>query len=90
MFFGTPHDGPNFPQLLSNICTSIARSISGNLGNDVMEALKKGSLFSDILQLRFKHQLEDYKITSFCGGIGNVSAAGIVFPAPRLTVNLAG
>lgn len=90
MFFGTPHDGPNLPQFFGNICSSIVRSISENSQNDVIDALTQGSLFSDILQDRFKHQLEDYKIVSFYEGIGNVGAARIRRFSPKLTVHLAG
>ena len=37
-----------------------------------MEALKKGSLFSDSLQNQWRHQLDRYQIVTFYEGIGNV------------------
>jgi hypothetical protein len=44
----------------------------GNPSNDIMEALKNESLYSDILKETWRHQLEKYKIVSFYEGIGNV------------------
>ena len=37
-----------------------------------MEVLRSGSLFSDILQESWRHQLSSYKIISFYEGIGEV------------------
>jgi hypothetical protein len=42
-----------------------------------MEALKNGSLYSDVLKENWRHQLEKYRIVSFYEGIGNVC---IMFP----------
>ena len=39
-----------------------------------MEALKRGSLFSDYLQNQWRHQLEHYQIVTFYEGIGDVGA----------------
>ncbi len=44
-------------------CVAISRAIPGHPSNDIMEALKKGSLFSDILQDNWI-QLERYRIVS--------------------------
>lgn len=43
-----------------------------------MEALKKGSLFSDSLQTQWRHQLDRYKIVTFYEGIGNVSVSILI------------
>ena len=43
-----------------------------------MEALEKGSLFSDVLQEGWRHQLSLYKIVSFYEGIGDVWSDSIV------------
>ena len=43
-----------------------------------MEALKKGSLFSDSLQTQWRHQLDRYKIVTFYEGIGNVSVTILI------------
>lgn len=37
-----------------------------------MEALKKGSLFSDALQNQWRHQIKQYQIVTFYEGIGDV------------------
>ena len=63
-FFGTPHQGGNFAKL-GDIAASITRSILRNPSNTFMEALKKDSLFSDVLVGDFRHQLEDYYVLSF-------------------------
>ncbi|KAI9807419.1 MAG: hypothetical protein M1833_000164 [Piccolia ochrophora] len=37
-----------------------------------MQALQHGSLFSDVLQENWKHQLNSYRIVSFYEGVGNI------------------
>lgn len=41
--------------------------------NDIIETLKKGSLFTDVLTEHWRQQLESYQIVSFWEGIGDVS-----------------
>jgi hypothetical protein len=66
MFFGTPHaGGKDFLVKLGKTCARIMTAISTNPSNDIMQALQKGSLFSDILQENWRHQLNSYKIVSF-------------------------
>jgi hypothetical protein len=74
MFFGTPHSGPtdDLKVKFGRACVKIAQSMPWKVSNDIMEALKKGSLFSDILCEHWRHQLEQYQIVSFYEGIGNV------------------
>jgi hypothetical protein len=79
MFFGTPHTGPE-PSMkvkFGETCVAIANSLpwKSSTKNDVMQALKKGSLFSDVLGEHWRHQLELYQIVSFWEGIGNVCLA---------------
>lgn len=38
-----------------------------------MEGLKHDSLFSDALQMQWRHLLNQYQIVTFYEGIGNVS-----------------
>jgi hypothetical protein len=52
---------------------AIIRALPGVQSNDIMETLKKGSLFSDILQENWRRQLGQYSIVSFYEGKGNVS-----------------
>lgn len=59
--------------LCSKASVRIAQSLlPGVQSNDIMEALKAQSLFSDSLQNSFRHQLNDYQIVTFYEGIGNV------------------
>jgi hypothetical protein len=74
VFFGTPHDGPTVDTKVrfGKICAAIAQALPGNPSNDIMQALEKGTLFSDHLHEHFRQQLEQYQIVSFYEGIGNV------------------
>jgi hypothetical protein len=54
-------------------CVAIVQAIPGHPSSDLMEALRKGSLFSDLLQESWRHQLENYQIVSFYEGKGDVS-----------------
>ncbi|KAN0102725.1 hypothetical protein V8E51_011038 [Hyaloscypha variabilis] len=74
MFFGTPHSGPtdDLKVKFGKACVGIAQSMPWKVSNDIMEALKKGSLFSDILSEHWRHQLEQYQIISFYEGVGNL------------------
>lgn len=75
-FFATPHDGGDRKLVnLGAVAAKIATSAGFQKGDDVLETLKKGSLFSDILQEHFRHQLENYNIVSFWGSEDNVSDA---------------
>lgn len=84
MFFGTPHSGPtnDFMVKFGRVCVDIAQSMPWKVSNDIMDALKKGSLFSDVLYEQWRHQLEQYQIISFYEGIGNVRPFPIFFLAP--------
>ena len=74
VFFGTPHAGGKDALVsIGKLSARVATSILQNPSKDVMEALTKGSLFSDVLQESWRHQLNLYKIVSFYEGIGDVS-----------------
>ena len=73
VFFGTPHAGGKDALVsIGKLSARVATSILQNPSKDVMEALTKGSLFSDVLQESWRHQLNLYKIVSFYEGIGDV------------------
>ncbi|KAH8659274.1 hypothetical protein BGZ60DRAFT_544318 [Tricladium varicosporioides] len=74
MFFGTPHSGPtnDLKVKFGRVCVDIAQSMPWKASNDIMEALEKRSLFSDVLHEHWRHQLEQYQIISFYEGIGNL------------------
>ena len=76
IFFGTPHGGPgkDWKIVLGKTCVRIVQATPGTPSNDIMEALRKGSLFSDALQSQWRHQLRCYKIVTFYEGIGDVMA----------------
>ena len=52
----------------------MVKAVQRKPSNDIIEALKAGSLFADVLKEAWRHQLNLYKIVSFYEGIGNVRA----------------
>ncbi len=74
MFFGTPHSGPSddLKVKFGRACVKIAQSMPWKVSSDIMNALKKGSVFSEILGEHWRHHLEQYQIVSFYERIGNV------------------
>lgn len=73
IFFGTPHSGGADGLVkMGKVASCIVTSLSINPPNDIMEAVKHGSLYSDILQESFRQQLLNYKIVPFYEGIGDV------------------
>ena len=75
MFFGTPHGGPKdiLQVALGKLCVRWVQAMPGAQKNRIMEALKPGSLFDDLLKDNFSHQLNLYHIVSFYEGIGDLS-----------------
>jgi hypothetical protein len=75
-FFGTPHAGGNDTLVsFGRSCANIVNAVTRSAPNDLMEAVSSGSLYTDILQETWRHQLNDYRIISFYEGVGNVSSA---------------
>ncbi|RDL31471.1 uncharacterized protein BP5553_09680 [Venustampulla echinocandica] len=74
VFFGTPHAGPSddLKVKFAKSCVSVAQSMPWRVSNDIMEGLKRGSLFSDVLHENWRHQLEQYRFLSFYEGIGSI------------------
>lgn len=79
LFFGTPHggSGKDWKTVLGERCARIVQSTPGKTSNDMLEALRKGSLFSDILQEQWRHQIDNYQFVTFYEGIGSVLATFI-------------
>lgn len=74
VFFGTPHAGGKDGLVaLGSVAAGIAQSIRLQPSSDIVETLKKGSLFTDVLTEHSRHQLESYLIVSFWEGTGDVS-----------------
>jgi len=66
VFFGTPHRGGNAGLVgLGDLSIRIAQGLFRNPPNDMMDALRGGSMFEDVLQENWRHQLTHYKIVSF-------------------------
>ncbi|CAH0021707.1 unnamed protein product [Clonostachys rhizophaga] len=72
-FFATPHHGGSEPLVsLGKIVTKLAKISGFQKGDDVMNTLKGGSIFSDIIQEHWKNQQQNYDIISFWGGLDEV------------------
>jgi hypothetical protein len=75
-FFSTPHNGGDWKLVnLGGLAAKVATAAGFQKGDDVLETLKNGSIFSDIMQEHWRHQLLQYDIISFWGGLDNVSNA---------------
>ena len=73
MFFGTPHAGGNGTLVaVGSLVAEIATKLGFRPKSDIVSTLKDGSIFSDILQESFRHQLLSYQIVSYYEKIGNV------------------
>jgi hypothetical protein len=74
VFMGTPHDGPADRSKIAfgKMCAKIGKKLYGNDSMDLMEALSKNSLFSDVLEANWRHQLEKYQVISCYGTIDPV------------------
>jgi len=63
VFFDTPHSGGNESLVaLGKTCAHNVTALSFTPSNDIMEAAQHGSLFSDVPQENWRHQLTSYKI----------------------------
>jgi hypothetical protein len=74
VFFATPHHGRDTTLVsLGGVVAEIATAIGYQKGDDVLETLKSGSIFSEIMQKHWRHQLLKYDIISFWGALDKVS-----------------
>ncbi|KAI0849693.1 hypothetical protein F5Y00DRAFT_48651 [Daldinia vernicosa] len=81
VFFATPHYGGDGTLVtLGDVVCKIAKSLGFWRGESVLETLKRKSIFSDIMQEQWRHQLEQYYIVSFWGAFDSV--------VPRLSARL--
>jgi triacylglycerol esterase/lipase EstA (alpha/beta hydrolase family) len=73
-FFATPHHGGDWKLVsLGGVVTKVATAVGFQQGDDVVETLKDGSMFSDIIQDHWRHQLLRYHLISFWGTLDSVS-----------------
>ncbi|SPO06474.1 uncharacterized protein DNG_09164 [Cephalotrichum gorgonifer] len=69
-FFATPHNGSDHALVsLGSTAATIASTLGFQKGDDVIETLKSGSIFSDIMQNHWRQQLLQYDIVSFWGAL---------------------
>ncbi|KAH7009230.1 uncharacterized protein B0I36DRAFT_60540 [Microdochium trichocladiopsis] len=89
-FFATPHNGGDWKLVsLGGLAAKIATSAGFQKGDDVLETLKAGSIFSDIMQEHWRHQLLRYDIISFWGsqdGVVPKESARLSLPGDRENV----
>jgi hypothetical protein len=84
-FFATPHHGGDWLLVsLGGVAAKIATAAGFQKGDDVLKTLKSGSMFSDIMQEHWRHQLLNYDIISFWGAQDGVSLRHL-----RVSENLA-
>lgn len=62
----------------------VIRGVFRKPPNDLLEAVKDGSLFSDVLNDNWRHQLDLYKIVSFYEADEAVGELQPATPAPLL------
>jgi hypothetical protein len=75
-FFATPHNGGDWKAVkLGTLASRIATTAGFQQGDDIMEVLKSGSMFSNIMQEHWRHRLLEYDIVSFWGALDNVYLA---------------
>ena len=64
LFFAVPYQGGH-GAALGAIAKNIVRPLTGENRNDLVESLKRNSLFQESLAEHFKERLEDYRVFSF-------------------------
>jgi hypothetical protein len=87
-FFATPHHGGDWMLVsLGSVAAKIATAMGFQKGDDVLETLKNGSIFSDIMKEHWRHQLLKYDIVSFWGALDSVSLGSCMNLAYLLIVS---
>lgn len=72
-FFATPHDGGKQSLVnIGQIAAKIALNLGFQKGDNILETLKDGSMFSDLMHEHWKQRLLEYPIVSFWGTLDNV------------------
>jgi hypothetical protein len=89
-FFATPHNGGDSKLVsLGKLTSKIATKAGFQKGDDVLEVLKSGSMFSDLMQEHWRHQPLEYDIVSFWGGLDSIvpwESARLGLPGDRENV----
>lgn len=85
-FFATPHHGGDRMLVsLGGLAAKIAIGLGFKKGDNVLETLKDGGIFSDFMGEHWRHQLEKYQIVSFWGALDGVSL--LTHKIPSVCVN---
>ncbi|KAI8721955.1 NACHT domain-containing protein [Fusarium sp. LHS14.1] len=72
-FFATPHDGGKQSLVnIGKIAAKIALELGFQRGDNILETLKSGSMFSDLMHEHWRHRLLQYPIVSFWGAFDTV------------------
>jgi hypothetical protein len=80
VFFATPHRGGDTNLAsLGGVMAKIAAAMGFQEGDDLLERLKTGRIFSDVTQERWKYHLLRYHIRSFWGTLDNVKLSLLSF-----------
>lgn len=75
VFFGTPHNGAKDPVVnIGHSAANIALKLGIKDGNNIIDAIKSGTLFSDLMSELYRQRLLDYPIVSFWGAFDSVSS----------------
>jgi hypothetical protein len=78
VFLATPHSGPSdtIKIQIGKVCAGITKQIVGGESTDIMKALERNSMFRDVLEESWKHELESYQIISVYGIDDKVGLSG--------------
>ncbi|KAK5652162.1 hypothetical protein OQA88_10804 [Cercophora sp. LCS_1] len=89
-FFATPHNGGNRMLVgIGGIAARIATDLGFQKGDNIIEMLRDGSLFSDMMQELWRQQLLTYNIVTFWGALDGIvprESARLNLPGDRENV----
>ncbi len=89
VFFATPHNGGRGSVVsIRQTAAKIAISLGIKKGDNILEALEEGSMFSDLMDEQWKHRLLDYPIVFFWGAFDRVSRIPLIVAGRCVTNNL--
>ena len=67
-FFATPHNGGREDLVtLGALASKIATFVGCKKGDNIIQTLQSGSLFTALLQEHWRHRLDQFNVVSFCG-----------------------
>jgi len=73
VFFATPHRGGNQTSVdIGGVVAKIATHLGFQKGDDLVETLNAGSMFTDMMREHWRHQLLNYGIVSFWGAYDHI------------------